>query len=281
MVRQAHHKLKQNVMKGFYAYCIREAEGKKIKTKGIEFGGKISAIPFKDIETVVSDVDPSQFNEKKIEDNLREDAKWTEKNVKRHHEVIVEANKTGAVIPMKFGTFYKTKKNLEAMLAKYYGKFKKLLSRLAGKQEWGVKGYLEYQRFAEILKAKNKEIGKLEKERSTVPEGIRWYVDRKSDELIAEQIEREVEEELQRIIKKLEKHAEEIRLNNLLPKEVGEPAKDMILNTACLIRNDALDNFKTLFQELAAECDAVGIALIMTGPWPPYNFVEIANDPSI
>ena len=88
---------------GAWVYCIREAGAgqrsvslglkKKIKTpnsraklatgqaKGIEFGGKISAIPFKDIEAVVSDVDLSQFNEKKIEDKLQEDPKWTGKNI--------------------------------------------------------------------------------------------------------------------------------------------------------------------------------------------------------
>lgn len=276
-------------MKGFYIYCVRRrADVKKIsakggsalgeKAKGIEFGSEAQPIPFKDIEAVVSEVDLSKFSAKTIKEKLQEDAKWTEKNVKRHHEVVAEANKTGAVIPMKFGTLYKTKKNLEAMLKKYYGRFKKLLVQLADKQEWGVKGYLEHKKFAEILKNKNKEIQKLEKKRSSVSEGMKWYVDRKSDELIAGQIEHEVEEELQRIMKKLEKHAEEIRLNDLLPKEVGEPGKDMILNAACLVRNDALGNFKSLFQELAAECETTGIALIMTGPWPPYNFVEIANE---
>jgi len=264
-------------MRGFYIYCVRGGAG-KIKSKGVDFGSKAEAFPFQDIEAIASKVDLSKFNAKTIKEKLQEDAKWTEKNVKRHHEVIAEAQKTGAVIPMKFGTLYKTKKNLEAMLKKYYGKFKKLLAQLADKQEWGVKGYIEHKKFVEILKNKNKEIQKLEKRRSSISEGMKWYVDRKSDELIAGQIERGVEEELQRIIKKLEKHAEEIRLNDLLPKEVGESAKDMILNAACLVRNDALDNFKTLFQELADECDANGIALIMTGPWPPYNFVEIKNE---
>jgi hypothetical protein len=262
-------------MRGFYIYCVRySADAGKIKARGIEFGSNPRPIPFKDSEAIVSEIDLSKFNAKTIKEKLQEDAKWTEKNVKRHHEVIAEANKTSAVIPMKFGTLYKTKKNLEAMLRKHYAKFTALLLRLKDKQEWGVKGYLEYKKFVEILKNKNKEIKNLEKKRSSVPEGMKWYVDRKSDELIAGQIERGVEEELQKIIKKLEKHAEEIRLNDLLPKEAGEPAKDMILNAACLVRNDALDNFKTLFQELAAECGADGIVLIMTGPWPPYNFVD-------
>jgi hypothetical protein len=263
-------------MKGFYVYCIcRGADEKKIRIGGVEFGGKILVIPFKDIEAVVSDIDLSQFNEEKIKDKLQEDQKWTEKNIRCHHDVVAKVYEIDTVIPMKFGTIFKTKKSLEAMLKKYYRKFKELLTELSGKQEWGVKGYLEYKKFAEILKNKNKEIQKLEKKRSSVPEGMKWYMERKADELIAGRIECEVEDELQKIIKKLEKYAKEIRFNDLLPKEIGEPAKDMILNAACLVRNDALDKFQAMFQGLLRECESLGIILTLTGPWPPYNFVDI------
>lgn len=277
---------------GFYIYCVRIGkdagpEGvaprrpygvKKIKAKGIEFGIKARPIPFKDIEAVVSEVDLSKFNAKTIKEKLQEDAKWTERNVKLHHEVIAEAQKTSTVIPMKFGTLYQTKRNLVSTFAKHYGKFKKLLARLESKQEWGVKGYLEYEKFAQILKKKNKEIQKLEKKRLSVPEGMKWYVDRKSDELIAGQIEYEVEETLERIIDKLVGQADSIRLNDLLPKEVSEPGKDMILNAACLVKNDRLGDFQSLLREITTECDEKGITLILTGPWPPYNFVNIKNE---
>ncbi len=264
-------------MKGFYIYCVRGSAG-KIKTKGVEFGDGAYAIAFKDIEAVISEVDLSKFNAKTIKEKLQEDAKWTEKNVKRHHEVIAEANKTSAVIPMKFGTLYKTQKNLEAMLKKHYAKFKALLLRLKDKQEWGVKGYLEYKKFVEILKNKNKEIQKLEKKRSSISEGMKWYVDRKSDELVASQIELEAEDRLSRIVDQLEKQAAGIRLNDLLPKEINEPGKEMILNAACLVSNDRLEAFQSLLRGLARECDVAGITLILTGPWPPYNFVDIKNE---
>jgi hypothetical protein len=261
---------------GFYIYCIRESENAgNLRREGVEFGGRTQAILFKDIEAIAGEIDLSKFNAKTIKEKLQDDVKWTEKNVKRHHEVIAEAGKQGAVIPMKFGTIYKTKKNLETMLRKYYGKFKMLLRGLRGKQEWGVKGYLDYKKFAEILKKKHREIQKLEEKRKSVPEGMKWYVDKKSDELIAGQIEQGVEEELKRIVDKLEKQTEEIRLNNPLPKEVSEPGKDMILNAACLVKNDAPERFQAAFRELLKEREPMGITLILTGPWPPYNFVEI------
>ncbi len=244
------------------------------KARGIEFGSEARPISFKDIEAVVSEVDLSKFNAKTIKEKLQEDAKWTEKNVKRHHEVIAEANKTSVVIPMKFGMLYKTKKNLETMLAKYYGKFKKLLTRLAGKQEWGVKIYLEYEKFLEFFKKENKEVKKMEESKSAMPEGAQWYADKKIDELIAKESEGEIEKRLQRIVERLEDCCEQTALCDLLPKEAtAGMKKDNIFNAACLIDSGKLDCFKKMLQEARKECDQIGAALVVTGPWPPYNFV--------
>ncbi len=270
-------------MKGFYIYCIRwgidsAAETSFRVSSGVEFGGKISAVPFKDIEAVVSDINLSQFNEKKIENKLQEDQKWTEKNIRCHHDVIAKVYEASTVIPMKFGTIFKTKKSLETMLKKHYRKFKRLLADIGGKQEWGVKIYLEYEKFVEFLKKENEEVKKLEEEKSTMPEGMQWYADKKIDELIAEESEEEIEKQLERIAKKLEDCCEQIALCDLLPKEVTTGMnKDNVFNAACLVDNNKLEDFKRLLQELEKEYSQIGGVLIATGPWPPYNFVQLKD----
>lgn len=251
-------------MKGLYLYCIR-ARGAN--------NGKISAIPFKDIEAVVSDINPSRFNGKEI----------TEKNIRRHHDVIAEAYQHSVVIPMKFGTIFKTRKSLEAMLKKHYRKFKRLLAELAGKQEWGVKIYLEHEKFVEFLKKENKEVKKLSAqggpasggEKSTMSEGMRWYADKKIEESIAAQFEEEVENQLQVVVKRLEDCCGQVVLCDILPKEAMEAGKDNIFNAACLVDNSKLDYFKKLLQEMRKEYDQIGATLVTTGPWPPYNFVQL------
>ncbi len=268
-------------MKGFYVYCIRPklANTLPAKAKGIEFGGKISVIFFKDIEAVVSDIDLFQFNEKKIEDKLQEDIKWAERNAQCHHGIVAEAYKIEMVIPMKFGTIFKTKKSLEAMLKKHYRKFKRLLVGLTGQQEWGVKIYLEYEKFVEFLKKENEEVKKLEESKSAMSEGAQWYTDKKIDKLISEESEEEIEKQLQRIVKRLEDCCEQIAFCDLLPKEATTGMnKDNIFNAACLINNDKIDDFKKMLYEMQKECEQIGAALIATGPWPPYNFVDIKNE---
>lgn len=267
-------------MKGFYLYCIRTklAGIYPIKAKGIEFANSIKVFPFKDIEAVVGEIDPSKFDGEKIKNKLLDDPKWTEENIRRHHEVIDMAFQAGVVIPMKFGTMYKTKISFTETLEKYYRQFKNLIFRLQDKKEWGVKAYLDHKKFIEGLKKKNKTIQKLEKKRSSVQEGMRWYIERKIDEIIADESEGEIEKDLQHFVENLDKHAEKVRLNEALSKDIQEPAREMILNAACLVKNDALQSFRDLFYGLAKEATHRGIALQLTGPWPPYNFVEIKSE---
>lgn len=264
-------------MKGFYVYCVRPKFAKALpaKAKGVEFAKSIKVFPFKDIEAVVGAIDPAKFDGAKIKEKLLNDPKWAEKNIRRHHEVIDQMFQTSAVVPMKFGTMYKTKISLVAALEKYYRKFKNLIRQLADRKEWGVKAYLDHKKFIDDLKKKNKEIQKLKKRQSSAQEGRRWYTERKIDEIIADESEREIEKELRSLVEKLEKHVEKMRLNEALSKDMPASATEMIMNAVCLVKNDALPGFKDLFQELAKEEKEKGILLALTGPWPPYNFVEI------
>ena len=113
-------------------------------------------------------------------------------NIRAHHEVIDRAFQTSVVIPMKFGMMYRTKISLVETLEKYYRKFKSLISRLQDRKEWGVKAYLDHKKFIEGLKKKNKEIQKLEKT-ILVQKGMRWYTERKVDEIVAKELEEEIE----------------------------------------------------------------------------------------
>ncbi len=137
-------------MKGFYLYCIRGKTDSEFSGEGIG-GGEIFAIPYQDLKAVVSEVSLEEFGSEEIQRKAREDLKWIKEKAQLHEQVIEEAmgyprksalraerapirvNPPGitAVIPMKFGTIFKTKENLKGTLKKYYSKFKKTLENLA------------------------------------------------------------------------------------------------------------------------------------------------------
>ena len=56
--------------------------------------------------------------------------------------------------------------------------------------------------------------------------------------------------------------------------EVSGHTGQMLLNGVYLVATADLDPFRTEVYELADEFAAVGVAVELTGPWPPYNFVS-------
>jgi hypothetical protein len=49
---------------------------------------------------------------------------------------------------------------------------------------------------------------------------------------------------------------------------------EMVLNAAYLVPTEEADAFRGVVEELGREHDPDGLQLELTGPWPPYHFVE-------
>ncbi len=136
--------------KGLYLYCIRTKTKNKFSAEGID-GGEIFATSYQDLEAIVSEVSLEEFGSEEIQRKAQEDLKWIKEKAQLHEQAVEEAMKNGdeilSIIPMKFGTIFKTKEKLAETLKKYYSKFKKTLENLVGKQEWAVKVYLNRKVF--------------------------------------------------------------------------------------------------------------------------------------
>lgn len=261
--------------KGWWVYGIRSAAVRLLGSTvpGVQPGTKVETITFQDIEAVVSAVDWHQFGERPLKEKLAQDLGWTKSCVQRHHDVIVKAGGQETVVPMKFGTIFKTRRNLEAMLKQYYAKFKTLLAQLNDREERGVKVYVDRAQFVEQLKKTDKELQQFEKRKAKTPEGMQWYLERKIDEGLQQKFESAMVTHLAQIVRALEKGAEKVVLNDLSSQELT--GKAMVLHTACLIKKETAgifqDNVKNLFENFTAS----GFAAEITGPWPPYSFAHI------
>jgi hypothetical protein len=71
-----------------------------------------------------------------------------------------------------------------------------------------------------------------------------------------------------KVYEALKKHADETRLM----RRIGG---NMILNTSFLIQRDGIQEFKTELEKLEKEYADKGLKFQFSGPWPPYNFVQI------
>lgn len=270
---------KKHKMTGFWVYCIcmlpQGCDKLRIcAQEGIQKGTKLHFLPFMDIDVSVSDIDLNEFDEIILKNKLKNDPRWTKESVELHHNTITKIWNNGIIIPMKFGTIFKTKENIEAMLKERYQEFINLLNQLKNKQEWGIKIYLDNERFIRNLKNKDDELKQLERRKITVPEGMKWYLDKKIDEILYKKIDNGKEEYLVNIIEKFKQYAEKIVINDNSDLGFNDQNRDMILNSACLIDIKQADTFQKYLEKLFKEYFENGFSAEITGPWPPYNFCE-------
>ncbi len=274
-------------MKGFYIYCIIKTRDSKFLSKGID-GGEVFVVPYRDIEAVVSEVSLEKFNSVEIQKKARDDLRWIIKNIQAHEKVIEEAmnlignNVSGKIkkereivgaIPMKFGAIFETGERLEELLKKRRLEFKKTLKKLAGKQEWAIKAYLDEKLFENEVKKLSSTVKAKEKEIASMPEGIAYFAQKEIGDIVSKEAGKIIQRHIGDIFEALKKCAEDgIKGKILLDKELTEESLLMVLNAAFLVSEKKLGDFEKEINKLNIKYGSKGFILKYSGPWPSYNF---------
>ncbi|MGA9351603.1 MAG: GvpL/GvpF family gas vesicle protein [Anaerolineae bacterium] len=226
------------------------------------------------ISAIVSKVSLQEFGQEGLEANLN-DIKWVEAKVLAHQDILEAVLASHTLVPMRFCTIYQSESRVQEMLAQHYDDFVEALARLADKQEWGVKVYCDGERLAQRVGEVSDRVKELKAEMGQKSSGAAYFLKKKMDEAIAEEVERISDQYAQRTYDRLSSHAEEAVINPLQSKELTGRKEAMILNGAYLMAEEQLANFRAELEGLEEEYGDLGFIYEMTGPWPPYNFVSV------
>jgi adenylate kinase family enzyme len=263
-------------MKGFYLYCIKGKSNSRFSLEGIG-GGEIFTIPYQDLEAVASEVSLEEFGSEEIQRKAQEDLKWIKEKAQLHEQVVEEAMKKGdeilSIIPMKFGTIFKTKEKLEETLKKYYSKFKKTIESLAEKQEWTVKVYLNRRAFQEEVKKVSPVIREKEKEIAQYPEGMAYFMQKQIDDVVSKEANKVLQDYGKNFFEDLKKYVEASTKGKILEKELTGKTLPMVLNMIFLVSKEKLEDFVKEIDKLNRDYKPQGFNFEYSGPWPPYNFI--------
>src|SRR5687768_4059948 len=117
-----------DAVRGKYVYCvIQSADPLKFGAAGIgDNGTEIHTVHYRDLAAVVSDVPLG------VLDSTRE-------NVLAHERVNEIVMRDHTVIPMSFGTIFKTRDDIVQLLRSAYDAFGDVLSKMRDKMEFGLK----------------------------------------------------------------------------------------------------------------------------------------------
>jgi hypothetical protein len=239
---------------GKYVYCvIHSAEPLQFGRVGI--GAKptdVRTVNYKDIAAVVSDT-PLQ-----VYDATRE-------NVLAHESVNETVMKSHTVIPMSFGTVFKTREDIVELLRSAYDAFLDVLTKMQDKLEFGLKVLWESQEIVRQIEAEEEDIRRLKSELSS-QKGSTYFARVQYDRLVAAALEGRSE----RYVKSIMEELSDVSVASRWNKPIGDK---MILNAAFLVPRDKESVFDAKMKEIGARYNKLNFRY--TGPWPPYNFVNI------
>lgn len=238
---------------GIYIYGIIDSN-ERIDgcIKGLN-GAPVSNIPYKDISIVVS-----SFN-----DDIKEIDKT---QVLEHEDVLERLMETFTVLPVRFRSLYHKEEDVLSILEHFYHDFKENLDRLCNKAEFGIKVIWPGDKIREEI-ARNHDMDHDILSGSGSPG--RFFIGQTYKKY---KIDKEFEGKADAFIAILDNlfsiFASEKRLEKL-------KSKNLLLSAFYLVERGKQRNFKEAFDILRIASD--DFQYLFSGPWPPYNFIEIKN----
>ena len=239
---------------GKYVYCIIQT-GEPLRFGPIGIGNEpadVHTVSYQDIAAVVSDTPLEVYDP-------------TRENVLAHERVNEAVMRDYTVIPMSFSTVFKTSEDIIELLRTAYDAFHDVLVKMQDKLEFGVKVLWEPEIVIREIEKDDENLRLLRQEISSQKGSTyfaRMQYGRLVDSLLAERSEQLVAD----IFNALSSVSVASRAN----KPIGDK---MILNAAFLVSRDRESDFDVKVKEMDAKYE--NLKFKFTGPWPPYNFVNI------
>ena len=140
----------------------------------------------------------------------------------------------------------------------------RMMGRLAGRQEWGVRVRLDE------TKARRRRVEAARRATAGISSGTRFLVLKKEQQQAVREALARGRDDVEEAFESLAGICDDARRR---PPDAVEGAARLVLDAAFLLAPSRLARFKKVARATAARLARHGYELTLSGPWPPYNFV--------
>ena len=239
---------------GKYVYCIIKSE-QTLAFGALGIGSEpaqVLTVNYRNLAAVVSSTSLV------VQDPTRD-------NVLAHQRVNETVMQHHTVIPMSFGTVFKTDDDIIELLKSAYEAFTDVLNKMEDKFEFGLKVLWDRDQIIREIEEEDEDIRRLKGEISS-QKGSTYFARMQYGRLIDAALQARSERYVAEIFEALRDVSVASRSN----KPIGDR---MIMNAAFLVSRAAEDAFDSRVKAIGSRYDK--LTFKYTGPWPPYNFVNI------
>ena len=230
------------------------------------------AVRHGNICAVYTKVDEKEFGQESI-DRRANDIEWIGAIGYRHQDVVSELMKKTAIVPLRAFTLFSTEEALLNDLATRGELLDRMLQRLDGKQEWTLRIEFDPAAWSRSLLSRVEVLRALAAEADTASSGKAFLLRKKLEDekkRASREAEQQVVGEIERAV--LDRLGCETIAETRQQREGAFPQIDVLIN------RDEESRLHELHEELTLRYGGEGVALAVTGPWPPYTFAGAMKD---
>lgn len=246
----------QPQQEGLYVYGVIEARNPLTFGKS-SIGGvseDVTTVNYGDVAAVVSRTPVFIFDP-------------TRENALAHEHVIETVMKNFTIVPMAFGTVFRTPDDIKEVLKSIHSSLKDVLRQMTGKLEFGLKVTWDRDRVIEELKREHDEIHRFHQELTRKHLQSTYFARMQ----LGRMIDKALAELAASYVRDIYDGLRSVSVASRDNKPIGDK---MILNAAFLIQKEREAEFDAAVNRVAQKFgDRLNFKY--TGPWPPYNFVNI------
>lgn len=200
-----------------------------------------------------------------------EDLDWLAETARAHQRVIAALTTVTCPLPLRLATVFRDDSGVRAMLQDGAERFRRVLERIDGRVEWGVKVHLD--------DAEATGEGPWEPARDKPRTGRDYLRQRRSQRTAREAASERAEGFARRLHETLSLRSDDARLHAPQNSALSRAPGRNVLNAAYLVPRSHSEEFVELVDRTKdEERDTTGLRVELTGPWAAYSFTGDSPD---
>jgi hypothetical protein len=210
---------------------------------------------------IVADAPAARYGQSVIERNLT-DLDWVSRAAVAHEAVVEHFIDARAVLPMKLFTIFANDDRAVAHLRRERLRLSAVARRVAGQHEWGVR----------VLLDSSRAVAEPQTSPVRARDGATYLLAKKARRDAAEELAMHARRTAAGVYERLAKKARAARKRT--SRDLPSAPGTLLLDAAFLVARNRQTAFRTVAAKEAKALASKGYAVTLTGPWPPYTFVQ-------
>jgi Gas vesicle synthesis protein GvpL/GvpF len=253
-------------MQATYLYCVVASAARPTVPRGLKGLPATGRVRLLDVERglflVVADAPLSRYGEAAINRGLS-DLNWVSRAAVAHESVIEAFIDETAVLPMKLFTLFTSDERAIEHVRLQKTRIAALVKRLGKHHEWGLRIVLDRAR---VPKPPAK------RARSTSAPGVAYLARKKAQRDAAAELTAHARETVAALYDRFAGRSRLARRRSASELPAGGAA--LLLDAAFLVPKTRARSFRAQVEREARSLASHGYGVTLTGPWPPYSFVQ-------